>query len=286
LALTTPTLLPIYDFGGHGPVIHLSVANGFPPQTYKPLLDPLTRGHRIISALPRALWSSPPPPESLRSWRQIADDILTSIREREISDLVAIGHSMGAVASTQAAIVEPGRFKALILLEPTFLPFQFVAYAGLMRALGQMRRFPLVKGALRRRSQFASVEEAYSYWRGKALFGDWRDDVLRLYAESITRPSPAGGVELAWSRRWEAQYYRKVILLWQRQVAKLRGLLPVLAIQGSLTDTFQDVPVRAFHRLVPDATIARIEGHGHLFPHSAPDVTREIIEDWLDNQGL
>ena len=33
---------PLTEFGGSGPLMVISLANGFPPQTYRPLLDPLT----------------------------------------------------------------------------------------------------------------------------------------------------------------------------------------------------------------------------------------------------
>jgi pimeloyl-ACP methyl ester carboxylesterase len=283
LAQETPQPLPIYEFGGHGPAIHLAVANGFPPQTYKPLLDPLAGSYRAVTILPRALWPSPPPPETLTSWRQMADDILQGLRQHDLRDVIAIGHSMGGVASMLAAIAEPGRFRALILLDPTFLPPDVTRLIWLMRITGQGHRFPMAQGARKRRAKFASVDEAAAYWQPKPLFSDWPAETLRLYTESITKSSGNGSIELAWQPAWEAQYYQTVFIDWRREVRKLRGLLPVLAIQGAQTDTFTDPSVRIMQRLVPDATYARIDSYRHLFPQSAPDQTRRIIEPWLKN---
>lgn len=282
MASDTPSPLPIYDFGGQGAPVHLAVANGFPPQTYRPLLEPLSGRYHVINTLPRALWPSPPPPETLRSWRDMAADILTSLHQRDLRDVIAIGHSMGGVASVMAAIAEPERFKALILLDPTFVPPSLLAVVWAMRAIGRGDRFPLAVGALKRRARFASADEAFEYWKTRPLFAKWPVATVRLYADSLTRPSADGGVELAWTPAWEARYYRTFFLGWRAEARKLRGLLPTLVIQGAQTDTFTDPARRIMQRLVPGATYARIEGHGHLFPQSAPDQTREVIEPWLN----
>lgn len=283
LTQDTPAPLPIHELGGRGPAIHLAVANGFPVQTYGPLLEPLLDRYRVVSLPPRALWPGPPPPNGFISWRQMAGDMLAGLRQHDLRDVIAIGHSMGGVASMLAAIAEPGRFRALILLDPTFLPPRITTLIWWMRALGQARRFPLAQGALRRRARFADLDEVLAYWGPKPLFSDWPAQTVRLYAESITRPAPGGGLELAWTPEWEARYYQTVFLDWRREVRKLRGLLPVLAVQGALTDTFTDDSVRIMRRLAPDAAYARVEGYRHLFPQAAPDQTREIIEEWLES---
>jgi pimeloyl-ACP methyl ester carboxylesterase len=149
------------------------------------------------------------------------------------------------------------------------------------RRLGLTDRFPLVQRALRRRRSFASVEAARDYFRTRPLFANWPPDTLRLYAESNTRPAAGGGVELAWTPEWEAQYYRTIYLAPWRAVQKLRGLLPVLVIRGEHTDTFIQRSAQRFRQLVPDATFVDLPGHGHLFPHSAPQETARTVDDWL-----
>jgi len=274
--------IPVYEFGGSGPTLHLSVANGFPPQTYLPLLEPLLGRFNAVSVLPRALWPDPPAPESVKNWEHMSDDLLEGLKAHNLTDVIGIGHSMGGVASVFAALKEPSRFRALILLDPTFLPPHVANMIHFLRIIGQGRRFPLAQGALRRRSVFGNIDEAYDHWKARRLFRNWPERTLRLYAESMTRPRPDGdGVELAWSPRWESQYYQTVHLHWTREVKKLRGLLPTLAIQGARTDTFTNASAKIFRRLFPEAAARRVEGHAHLFPHTAPDETRAIIEEWL-----
>ncbi|MBZ0300096.1 MAG: alpha/beta hydrolase [Anaerolineae bacterium] len=279
---------PLYEFGGAGPVMHLAVANGFPPQTYQPLLQPLTAQYRVVSLPPRALWPHiDPPPEAVGSWQDLADDILHGLRQYSLNHVIAVGHSFGGVATIRAALTEPERFRALILLDPTLLPVYITNAIRQARAEGQTPRIPLVDSALNRRSQFANVDEAYAYWRGKPLFHDWSDAAVRLYAESLTRPAAnGGGLELAWPREWEAYYYLSIDAdIWD-DLPRLRGLLPTLILQGANTDAYVPDSAKQVQQMLPEATHITLPGYGHLFPLAAPEATRKIIEGWLREQAL
>jgi len=274
----------LYEFGGRpdAPVMHVAVANGFPPQTYIPLVESFTERFRVLSLPPRALWHGQHHPAETRSWRDLADDLLEAMESHHLTNIVAVGHSFGGVASALAVIKQPQRFRALILLDPTIMPLRYLNGVRLMRLLRAEDRMPLVPGALRRRSRFASVDEAYTFFRSKKLFVDWSDRAVRLYAEAMLRPADDGSaMELAWSPHWEAQYYRKVHTGVWGDIPKLRGLVPILAIRGATTNTFVKEAADRFRRLLPDADYAEITGHGHLFPQSAPEQTHHIIEQWL-----
>ena len=272
----------LYEYGGSGAVLHLAVANGFPPQTYIPLLQPLTGGYRVLSLPPRPLWTDPPAPQSAPSWHTLADDLLAGLRQHNLTDVIAIGHSFGGTASLAAAAKDPSQFRGLVLLDPTiFTPLRLRVIA-LMQFLGQGGRMPLVQGALRRRARFDSVDEAYTYWRGKRLFHDWSDEGVRRYAESMTRPTADGsGVELAWSPRWEAHYYSTLMTDTWRHIRRLPKTLPLLVVRGAQSDTFLPPAAEKLRRTLPHMDYAEVPGHGHLFPQAAPDETRAILEAWL-----
>jgi pimeloyl-ACP methyl ester carboxylesterase len=273
----------LYEFGGTGTVIHLAVANGFPPETYAPLLEPLTTHYRVLSLPPRALWQDPPLPATMRSWRGIADDLLAGLRAHHLTDVIAVGHSFGAVASLVAAALEPSRFRALVLLDPTVFPPPQMFAIGMMQTFGMQSRMPLVNGALKRRARFDTLDEAFTYWRGKRLFNDWSDDALRLYTESVLQPAQNGGLVLRWSPEWEARYYQTILTTTWGYIQQLRGKLPMLALRGERSDTFMPPAATRLRRRLPDMHYAEIAGHGHLFPHTAPDQARTAIESWLEN---
>lgn len=278
---------PLFDFGGAGPALHLAVANGFPPHTYRPLLAPLTADYRVLSLPPRALWPGVgAPPAQAGSWRELADDLLAGLRQHNLTDVIAVGHSFGGVASLLAVLAEPRRFRALILLDPTILPPPVADAIRALRQQGDGARLPLVDGALSRRSRFADLDEAFAYWRDKALFSDWPDAALRLYAESMTRPTGSGDLTLTWSPAWEAYYYQSVYTDAWDDLPRLAGLLPTLVIGGETTTTFTAEARDRARALLPGAAHVTIGGHGHLFPHSAPAETERVIRDWLKASGL
>lgn len=277
---------PIYEYGGTGTVIHMALANGFPPQTYKPLLDPLTARYRVISLPPRALWRGiGSPPEQIGTWQELADDMIAGIRHYGLKDVVAIGHSFGGIASMLAVLQAPELFRGLCLLDPTILAPQMMDAVKELRKQGTPPRIPLVDGALNRRSHFANRDEAFAYWRGKPLFQDWSDEALWLYTDNMTRPAD-DGLQLSWPPAWEAYYYMALYPYTWDDLPRLNGLLPVLVVQGEKSDTFVGESAEKVRGLLPAATHATIPGYGHLFPQSAPDATRQIIEKWLQAENL
>lgn len=269
----------VYEFGGTGPIIHIAVANGFPPVTYKPLVEAFTDRYRVVSLPPRGLWPGEQPPDDLRDWRMIADDLADGLAQHHFRDVIAIGHSFGGIASLLAAVKHPDRFRALVLLDPTIFTQSAMDMMAQMQADGSIREFPLTQGALRRKRSWANAEEAYIYFKGKALFASWPDEVVRLYAEEGTKPAADGGVELLWPPEWEAYYFCTMYTGTWDILPKLR--IPLLVIRGSDSDTFQVESAEQVRALLPDSDYAEIPGHGHMFPQSAPDATRRVIADWL-----
>lgn len=275
-------MYPIYDFGGSGQIINLLPANGFPPETYIPLLRPLTDRYHVICMLPRALWPDEQPPKELRQWDMLADDLIAGLTYHQMDNVIAIGHSFGGIASMIAAVRQPECFHALCLLDPTLFRPEWLEGLEKMQQDGTITEFSLVQGAMRRRRTFGSVEEAFTYFRGKRLFTDWPDDSLRLYAEYGTQPTATGARELRWSPEWEAYYFSTGFTRSWDVAPKVRGLLPILAIGGGTTDTYVPEIAAMLRDVLPEANFADVAGHGHLFPQSAPEATTAIISAWLD----
>ena len=273
---------PIYEFGGAGPILHVAVANGFPPEVYKPLIWPMTGQFCVVSLPPRALWPDETPPEKLASWRDtVAVDLLQGIRDYNLQDVVAVGHSFGAIATILAAVAQPHRFKALILLDPTILTQTTLWIYNLNARLGIYGKNPLAERAGKRRDRFESTEAAYENFKPKRLFADWPDETVRLYAEAM-RPAPDGeGVMLAWPRAWEAYYFNTLYTGIWRDLPKLRGRMPILLIRGATSDTFSAASAARLKRVLPEITYVEVPGHGHLFPQSAPNETRKLIQDFI-----
>jgi pimeloyl-ACP methyl ester carboxylesterase len=275
---------PLVELGGRGPVVHFALANGFPPETYLPAVEPLMSRYRVVCLPPRALWNDAgPPPAEPGSWNALADDMLEGMRRHGLDRVVGIGHSFGAVATLLAAVREPERFRALCFLDPTILPPAIMDDLRRLRERGEMSFRPLVQGALKRRSAFATEEEALAYWRHKPLFADWSEDALSRYARSMLRPSEGGeGFTLAWSPAWEAWYYMSFHTGSWDALERLDPAIPLLVVRGERSDTFFPEAEALLRVKRPNAALRVIPGRGHLFPQAAPDETAQLIQEWLE----
>jgi pimeloyl-ACP methyl ester carboxylesterase len=269
-----------YDFGGEGQVMHLAVANGFPPQTYVPMASAFVPDYEMFAYLPRPLWEPSPAPGSAPSWQVMGDDILRGLDAASATGIIGIGHSMGGVGTVVAAAKEPERFRGIVLLDPVILHPWLLASIAVARPIGLFRRNRMVKGALNRKAIFGSPEEAFGYWRDKSLFADWSDDMLQRYVDGLLQPEEHG-YSLRWSPEWEAHYYATLETTTWHWLRKLKDKVPILAIRGSTSNTFFPSAVRVMERRLPLLTVKVIEGHGHLFPQSAPELTGQIIASWL-----
>lgn len=239
-------------------------------------MQALGEGFHTVCCPPRALWPGiGPPPAEGGGWGELADDMVAGFTAHGIEGVVGVGHSFGAVATLLAAIRDPAIFRALVLLDPTILPLPQ------MRLLAEGRIRPaLVEGALNRRRQFGSLEEAFAYWRNRALFRDWSDEALRLYAHS-TLTATAEGLALRWTPEWEAYYYRSIYTGTWEDLDRLSPTLPLFVLGGSHSTTWQAEAARTLATRAPHAVTEWIEGAGHLFPHTHPAEAADRVRRFL-----
>jgi pimeloyl-ACP methyl ester carboxylesterase len=223
----------------------------------------------------------PPPPDAPGSWTGLAEDLLAGLRHHQLPPVIAVGHSFGAVASLLAAVRDRFRFRALAMLDPVIPPPASMQEYRDRQARGEVGFRPLVEGARKRRSRFSSGEEAFAYWRGKPLFGNWSDEALWRYTRAMLSPLPEGGFTLTWSPAWEAHYYESFYSGTWEEISKLDPSLPVLVVGGATSDTLLPEATALLRERIPWGTHRTIAGHGHLFPHSAPDETGRVLIEWL-----
>lgn len=273
----------LYEFGGEGKLLHLAVANGFPPQTYIPFVREF-EGYRAVSLPPRPLWSDEPPPDKMLNWRDlVGQDLIDGIRAYDLTDITAIGHSFGGVATMVAAMQEPQRFRAIVILDPPILPPLKLLFMRLGRALGREASEGLESLARRRRDHFDSIKAAYENFKGKGIFREWSDETVRLYAETM-QPADGGGVKLAWAKEWEAYFFRTWILyirIWRDLAQKLPSGVPFLLVRGGKSDTFLPQAANLMKMIIPHMDYHELPEGGHLFPHTHPQQTAKLIRDWL-----
>lgn len=258
---------PLHEYhAGTHPVIMLGHANGFPPAVYTPLVNALEMPNRVVSLPSRPLWGDANPAE-LKSWHMLAEDFLAGIERHQLGPVIGIGHSMSGAALLIAAVQQPQAFRGVILIDPVMLPRPLLRLRRVMERLHLYRDGKLVQGALKRRRTWPSVEEAYQQFRQRSLFKRTSDEVVRLYAESMTKPT-SNGIELVYSPEWEAQIYRTIVLDIWRYPPKIK--VPCLIIAGAESDTFLPPAAALWRKLRPDIALVTLPDLGHLLPLEAP----------------
>jgi hypothetical protein len=72
-----------------------------------------------------------------------------------------------------------------------------------MKRFGMGRRFPLVRGAERRRDRWPDRAS----WSGKPVFSRWDSRVFEDYLEAGVSDAPDGTVTLRYPKAWEARIF-------------------------------------------------------------------------------
>ena len=107
----------------------------FAEETYRQLIEALSKRFSVVSSEARPLWSDEPP-ASLKSWSELAADLEKELASHGLSGVVGVGHSLGAVMSLLAAVKNPSLFRAVIAIDPLVMTGSMSVLWGLMKAFG------------------------------------------------------------------------------------------------------------------------------------------------------
>jgi len=282
-----------FEVGGSGPLLHFLHANGYPPDCYSPLFELLKTEYRIFGMTLRPLWDGAKPDE-IQSWHPFSDDLLRFLAERmeqsgnnrsadrEPDAMIGVGHSIGAIVTLRAALRDPTKFRALVLIDPVlFVPFIQIM-SKVTRALGLgVGTNSLIAGAQRRRRSFDDLETVFNGYRTRNVFRYMTDESLQAYVDGITKPKPDGGFELVYSPEWEVQIYRTAIQdmdIWGN-LQKLE--IPTLFIRGAETDTFLENAAKLVKRKQPRVRVETLAKSTHLLPLERPKEIFGIMQSFL-----
>lgn len=273
--------IPYDQFGeqsDNSETIHFAHANGFPPRTYSAFLNALSSDYDIKAIHHQPLWSKTDPWETLHSWHQIADDLITFCDEHQINDAIGIGHSLGGVATMYTALKRPDIFRKIILIEPVFLPREVTQL--LRSAANNPEQVPLVAGALRRRDFWTTRDDAFQRFRTKALFSRFSNDALWDYVNyALIETEAKDGFTLAYPKQWEARFFSLAPSdIWDL-IPQITT--PTLGIRATGSDTIFSSAWGDWQAAQPTATFMEVEDVGHLLLQEKPLVCANIVKNWL-----
>ena len=299
-------------------------ANSYPPACYSEMGEALSRQAPVLIPKQRPFWPSSVSGDwrKLENWQVFGDDLLRFLDENRIEKAVAIGHSLGGVASYYAALKQPERFTALVLIEPVFLDKRLLLPFKLgMSASKAAERIPLVKAARNRRQTWPSQQAAFDHFRPKSVFKKLSDEMLWDYVKHGLRPLDAADdddarllaamrkestsdreivvddehgrpsssprdhtpLTLAFPRDWEAQIYcTPPTDVWTLLPEFAALRIPTLALRGAETDTISNSSWTEWQKIQPRADFRDLPGLGHLLPLEDPTAIVAETRRFLD----
>jgi pimeloyl-ACP methyl ester carboxylesterase len=271
--------IPHFDLGGTQSPLHFLHANGYPPECYQPLFELLQKQYHVFGMHLRPLWKDAKPQE-LKTWHPLSDDLLNFLSSQR-APVIGVGHSIGAIVTLRAALRDPGKFSALVLIDPVLFRPQFFFLWHTIRLLGLGDRLhPLIPGTKKRRRTFSDLETVFGRYRTREVFRYMSDENLRIYIDGITRKT-SDGYELVYSPDWEAQIYRT----WMHDFDIWRGLpklkVATLFLRGAATDTFLEPAAKLVKRKNPNVRVEVLENSTHILPLERPKEVFDMMKSFL-----
>jgi pimeloyl-ACP methyl ester carboxylesterase len=270
LPSTDGVRLAVHDLGGDGPPLLMAHATGFCGPVLAPLASFLTDRFHCWAFDERGHGDTEWPHGLDWKWSSFADDVLAVVDGLALERPYGFGHSCGGAAMLDVEARRPGTFTRLFCYEP-------IVWPELSEELTASRR-PLVTGALKRRDQFPSRQDAYDNFASKPPLESFDSRALRAYVECGFAPDKEG-VRLRCPPFVEASIYRQGLLH--------DGFTRLPDVRCPVTIGWGEHSV-AMDRTVPEAQVAALADAklvtfpdlGHFGPLEAPQrVATHVVDD-------
>ncbi len=256
LRSTDGVTLAVHDLGGEGPPQLMAHATGFCGPVLAPLASFLTSRFHCWAYDARGHGDTEAPAGLDWNWSAFADDGLAVVDGLGLERPYGFGHSSGGAALLEAEARRPGTFAGLWCFEP-------IVWPEITEELRESRK-PLISGALKRRDQFASREEAYENFSSKPPLESLDAKALRAYVDCGFRPDK-DGVRLKCPPFVEANIYRQGLR--HDGFARLDQVrCPVTLAHGGRSVAMGRDVVEAQVAALPDARLVTFPGLGHFGP--------------------
>lgn len=260
LPSTDGVKLAVHDLGGDGPPLLMAHATGFCGPVLAPLAALLADRFHCWAFDGRGHGDTEWPAGLDWKWSGFADDVLAVVDGLGLERPYGFGHSCGGAAMLDAEARRPGTFAALWCYEP-------IVWPELTAELAASRR-PLISGALKRRDQFPSRQEAYDNFSSKPPLESFDAPALRAYVDCGFRPDNEG-VRLKCPPFVEASIYRQGLVHdGFTRLGQVR--CPVTVGWGERSVAMERAVPEAQVDALPDATLVTFADLGHFGPLEGP----------------
>lgn len=266
------------------PVIHFAHANGMPSAVYQPFFESLAEFFTIEYI---AMLGATPDYPVDNHWRSLTQQIIDSVKntceKHEVSQVIGVGHSLGAMCTLQALYRAPTHFAQAVLMDP---PWIYGKVSLLWHLAKTADKLPFMNHRLidklspagvskYRRDVWDSRAEAYEKMRHKGFFKNFDERSFQGYIDHGLHLRADGKVTLAIPKANEVAVFR-TNPSWYWLAPNRAPKPPVTLIIGA--DSLflkRRFPQQVTSRLgIPYQTHAG----GHMFPLEQPEsVAQQVL---------
>ena len=260
------------------PLLHFIHGNGFCTRTYEPLLALLAEDFDLWLCDMQGHGDSDHGGPFL-GWNHNAELAVEAFVAGclQFGDVprYACGHSFGGVLTSLILAAHPQLFQRAVLLDPVLFPQWQIRLRSLF---GRFIRNPMAEAARRRRTQWASAEEAYLRLEGRGIFKGWQEAALRAHIQHALREEPGQGVTLKCQPSREAEVFESLPRGLWKSLAGIRS--PVRVIHGGSTYPFVSESAHKLAKLNRNVSVDTLPG-GHCFMQQDPQGAAQQVHSLL-----
>lgn len=253
---------------GSGPDLVLLHGNPASSYTWRKVITPLSKHHRVHAFDLPGFGLSDKPPDSPYTAGWLAGHVVAYLDAHAIDSATLVGNSMGGEIASEVAILFPRRVSALILIAASGLPAQPSAQEPLAIRLARM---PLVGSLMAKMPARALIRASL---RDAVFFPETitEADVAAYYLPLRTK----GGMTAFLTRLGTTPVDRSEL------VTRIRA--PTLIITGDTDRLVTPEVSRRYHEAIANSTLIELEKTGHLPQEERPARVVSEIESWLSGQ--
>ncbi|MGO2339411.1 MAG: alpha/beta fold hydrolase [Psychrobacter sp.] len=274
------------------PVIHFAHANGMPSAVYAPFFEYLSEFFTIEYIAMLGDTAGYPVDDHWRSLtQQVIDSVKQACEKHGVAQVVAVGHSLGAMCTLQALYREPKYFAQAVLMDP---PWIYGKSSLLWHVAKNIDKLPLMNHRLmdnlspsgvskHRRDVWDSRAEAYDKMRHKGFFKNFDERSFQGYIDHGLHQRADGKVTLAIPKSKEVAVFR-TNPSWYWLTPNHAPKVPVTLIIGEDSIFLKRrFPQQIQSRLrIPYITHAG----GHMFPLEYPKSVAQQVLTLIEQQLL
>jgi len=255
--------------------IHFAAANGFPTRTYEYLFSKMDFAEiDFINIIGHK------PSNNKANHGFLKDELIEHLDAKANGPIIGIGHSAGGATMMLAAAERPDLFEKIIMIDPPLFSAQKRLGLRVAKALGIWEKKGPVFKAKNRRSKFASMEEAFDYWKNKPLFKHFKKTCFSSYVEHGLKET-AEGFTLSFEASVEADIFRNLVINFPKKMSHIKATL-IFAEKG---DLLWESDLTWWKKKHPNFKQIGFDGR-HLFPFEQPDKTVKLLKKLIMTDSI